>query len=72
MEGKIDGVGTQKHYDLAIEPIDYIVKNNLGYLEGNVVKYISRYKLKNGVEDLKKAQQYLTWLIQEYLETVND
>jgi len=72
VEGKIDGVGTQKHYDLAIEPIDYIVKNNLGYLEGNVVKYISRYKLKNGVEDLKKAQQYLTWLIQEYLETVND
>ena len=39
----------------------------LGYLRGNVIKYISRYKDKGGVEDLRKAQHYLTKLIEEEL-----
>lgn len=53
------------HYkDKAIQPWDYIISNNLGYLEGNVVKYVSRWKDKNGVEDLKKAQHYLQKLIE--------
>jgi len=64
MINKIEGVGTQSHYEqLIIQPIDYIVSNNLGYLEGNIIKYISRYKLKNGIEDLEKAKQYIQWLI---------
>jgi hypothetical protein len=44
----------------------YAVKaaNNLGYLEGNVVKYVSRWKDKGGVEDLKKARHYLDKLIE--------
>jgi hypothetical protein len=62
---KLEGVGTQEHYTAhAIEPIDYIMENGMDFLEGNVIKYVTRYKLKNGVEDLKKAQQYLTWLIE--------
>lgn len=36
-----------------------------GFLNGNVLKYMLRYKQKNGIEDLKKAQTYLTWLIEE-------
>ena len=36
-------------------PIEYITKNNLDFLEGNVVKYITRHKLKGGVEDIKKV-----------------
>lgn len=48
----------------AVQPWDYIVGNNLGYLEGNVVKYVSRWKDKNGVEDLKKARHYLDKLIE--------
>jgi hypothetical protein len=40
------------------------VANDLGYLEGNVVKYVSRWKNKNGIEDLKKAQHYLAKLIE--------
>lgn len=36
-----------------------------GFLRGNIFKYLSRYPYKNGVEDLKKAQQYLNWLIKE-------
>ena len=53
------------HYkSKAIQPWDYIVSNNLGYLEGNIVKYVSRWKDKGGVDDLKKAQHYLAKLIE--------
>lgn len=66
MKNKIEGVGTQTHYAAhGIEPIDYIVSNGMNFLEGNVIKYVTRYKLKNGLEDLKKAQQYLQWLHDE-------
>ena len=60
-----------KHYKLTIEPKDFIIKNQLGFCEGNVIKYICRYKEKNGVEDLKKAKQYIDFLIDEY-ETKSD
>ncbi len=53
------------HYkDKAIQPWDFIVSNNLGYLEGNVVKYISRWRQKGGVEDLRKAKHYIEKLIE--------
>ena len=53
------------HYkNKAIQPWDYIVSNNIGYLEGNVIKYVSRWRDKGGVDDLKKAQHYLTKLIE--------
>ena len=53
-----------EHYDMPITPLQFIVKNDIGFIEGNIIKYICRYKRKNGVEDLKKAQEYLTQLIQ--------
>jgi hypothetical protein len=52
------------HYQTAIQPWDFIVANNLGYLEGNVVKYVSRWRRKNGVEDLLKAMHYLEKLLE--------
>lgn len=59
------------HYRIGgIETIEYI-KSKMseeafeGYLQGNVIKYISRYKNKNGLEDLHKAEWYLTRLIKE-------
>lgn len=57
-------VGGQHYSAKAIQPWDYITSNNLGYLEGNVVKYVSRWKEKNGVEDLLKAKHYLEKLIE--------
>jgi hypothetical protein len=58
------------HYAVkAIQPWDYIIANNLGYLEGNIVKYVSRWKDKGGVEDLKKAQHYLQKLIETHDKT---
>jgi|TARA_S200002703_G_scaffold108568_1_gene94338 hypothetical protein len=67
---KVDVVDKPEHYNKGgIEAIDYI-KQQLGddfsaYCEGNVHKYIHRYKYKNGVEDLRKARVYLEWLIKE-------
>jgi len=52
------------HYQTEIQPWDYIVSNNLGYLEGNIIKYVSRYKVKNGIVDLRKARHYLDKLIE--------
>jgi hypothetical protein len=53
------------HYkDKAIQPWDYIVSNKLGYLEGNIVKYVSRWKDKGGIDDLRKARHYLDKLIE--------
>lgn len=53
-----------EHYQtLAIEPILYIEANGLGFHAGNIIKYVSRYKEKNGLEDLKKAKWYIERLI---------
>ena len=47
------------HYkDKGIQPLEYTMQNNLSFCEGNVVKYISRYKNKNGIEDLAKVVHY--------------
>ena len=51
------------HYrQLPIQPIEFITKNNLGFCEGNVIKYVCRHELKNGVEDIDKAIHYLQLL----------
>ena len=53
------------HYAvMKIQPIEFILANELGFCEGNVIKYLCRYKRKNGLEDLKKARQYLDFLIE--------
>lgn len=52
------------HYQGSIQTWDYIIANDIGYLEGNVIKYVSRYKKKNGLQDLEKAQHYLEKLIE--------
>jgi len=46
-----------------IEVIDFIEDQRLNYHAGNIVKYVSRYRHKNGVEDLRKALWYLQRLI---------
>lgn len=53
------------HYESSIQPTDYIYANNLDFFEGNVVKYVTRWRNKNGVEDLRKAKHYLEMLIEQ-------
>lgn len=57
-------VGGNHYSKKAIQPWDYIVTNNLGYLVGNIIKYVSRYPEKGGVDDLRKAMHYLEKLIE--------
>lgn len=61
-------VGGNHYKDMEIQPIEYIMKNNLGYCEANVVKYISRWQSKNGVEDLRKAKHYIDLLIDSIVD----
>lgn len=54
-----------EHYKKkAIQPWDYISSNNMGFLEGSIIKYVSRYQDKNGVQDLEKAKHFLEKLIE--------
>lgn len=57
-------VGGRHYIDKPFQPWDFIVGNKMGFLEGNIIKYVSRYKEKNGVEDLIKASHYLDKLIE--------
>ena len=56
------------HYKTPMECWDYIVANDVGYLDGNAIKYLTRWRKKNGLEDLKKAQHYLEKLIELEME----
>lgn len=49
----------------AIQPIDFIIENNIPFVEGNVIKYVIRHRDKNGVQDLRKAIHYLEILIEK-------
>lgn len=54
-----------RHYKgLAIEPWDYIIANHIGFLEGNAIKYLTRWRDKGGIDDLRKAQHYVQKLIE--------
>ena len=51
-----------------IEVTDFIIDQSMSFLEGNIVKYLARYKEKSGIEDLRKARWYLEKLIQEQVK----
>ena len=58
------------HYDLPIQPLEYIHANKLGYIEGNIIKYATRHRNKNGAEDIKKIIHYCELLLElEYGNT---
>ena len=58
-------VGGDHYSKLAIQPVTYINANGLNYLQGNVIKYVTRYKDKGKpLEDLQKAQHYIQMLIE--------
>jgi len=67
-DGQIDAaisvqIGGTHYQTMPIQPVEYIQKNKIPFMEGNVVKYVSRWRDKGGVEDLKKARHYLDMLI---------
>jgi hypothetical protein len=59
-----DNINPSHYTSFAIPPNEYITANNLEWEVGNVVKYVSRYNLKNGKEDLLKAIKYIELLME--------
>lgn len=65
IKGLDDELETQgEHYKLEIDPYEYCFKNDFNPLQFNAIKYISRYKLKNGKQDLEKAINTIIRLIE--------
>jgi hypothetical protein len=63
-------VGGNHYKELTIQPVEFIQKNGLGFCEGNAIKYLCRWKAKNGIQDLQKAIHYIELLIE--METRRD
>jgi hypothetical protein len=60
-------VGGSHYKDLKIQPIEFIHANNIPFCEANAIKYLCRWRNKNGLQDLEKARHYIDLLIE--LET---
>lgn len=58
-------VGGSHYKKYRIQPVEFIMANNIGYMEGNVIKYVVRHKDKGGIADLEKAMHYLQMLIEQ-------
>ncbi len=58
-------VGGDHYTRQKIQPVQYIWANNLGFSEGNAVKYLTRWKIKGGIKDLEKAAHHINLLIEE-------
>ncbi len=57
-------VGGDHYKNCTIQPVVYIESNKLGFLMGNVVKYVTRYAVKSNVQDLEKAKHYIELQLQ--------
>ena len=57
-------IGGNHYKDMNIQPLEFIMANKLQYCEANIIKYVCRYKSKNGIQDLNKARHYLDILIE--------
>lgn len=53
------------HYkDMAIQPVEFIKANNIPFIEGCVIKYVTRHRSKNGAQDIRKAIHFLNLLLE--------
>ena len=57
-------VGGSHYKKFSIQPVEFIQKNGLGFCEGNAIKYLCRWRAKNGIQDLQKAIHYINMLIE--------
>jgi len=68
MSAKDHQVGGDHYKKMKIQPIDYIMANQMPFCEASVVKYVSRWRDKNGIEDLRKAKQLIDFIIEDEIE----
>lgn len=64
MKWEAEQVGGSHYKSLKIQPLEYALENNLGICEHAIVKYVSRWKTKGGIQDLEKARHYIDILIE--------
>lgn len=57
-------VGGSHYKDMAIQPLEYIMANGIPFAEGNVIKYLSRWRKKNGLQDLEKGLDMMTKIVE--------
>lgn len=57
-------VGGDHYRSRAIQPVEYIHANDLPFIEGSIVKYVTRWRHKGGVADLQKVKHYVDLLIE--------
>lgn len=57
-------VGGNHYKDLVIQPVEYIHRNGIGYMEGCAIKYLTRWRSKGGIQDLEKAKHFIDLLIE--------
>ena len=60
-----------RHYTSPMQHWDYVLANNIPYLEAQIIKYLTRWRKKNGLQDLEKAQHFLTKLIEVNQPPIN-
>jgi hypothetical protein len=65
-------IGGDHYHNRTIQPIEYILANDMNFCEGCVIKYVTRWREKGGVEDLHKAMHYLQFLIEDQERTPED
>ena len=65
MRAKDQQIGGDHYQKHKIQPVEFIVKNNIPFCEGNAIKYLVRWKDKGGLDDLLKARHYIDLLIDE-------
>jgi len=70
MSALVEQVGGDHYKENAIQPIQYILSNNLDFCEGNIVKYATRWREKGGVEDLRKIKHYCDFLIESAIQPI--
>lgn len=59
-------IGGNHYAKMKIQPVQFIVANNIPYREANAIKYICRHKDKNGKQDIEKAIHYLEMILEDY------
>ena len=64
LRAKSKQVGGSHYKDMPIQPAEFIHRNGIGYIPGNVIKYVVRFAKKGGRQDLEKAQHYIQLLIE--------
>jgi hypothetical protein len=66
MRAKDQQIGGDHYQKHKIQPVEFIVKNNIPFCEGNAIKYLVRWRDKGGIDDLLKARHYIDLLIDEW------